>query len=89
MTVSADAGFADPLTERLAAFIRGIGIDVRAATLKEKTFLPGLEISHGALLVDEARLSHPGDLLHEAGHLAVTDPAERNATTLSPSPAMN
>jgi hypothetical protein len=80
------APFADPLAERLAAFVRGIGIDVRAATLPEKTFLPGLEISHGAILVDAARLAHPGDLLHEAGHLAVADPAERAAPTLSPSP---
>jgi hypothetical protein len=86
VTTSIAASFADPLTERLSAFVRGIGIDVRAATLLEKTFLPGLEISHGALLIDEARLSHPGDILHEAGHLAVTDPAERNAPTLSPSP---
>jgi hypothetical protein len=84
--MSAAARFADPLTERLSAFVRGIGIDVRAATLEEKTFLPGLEINHGALLVDETRLSHPGDILHEAGHLAVTDPAERDAPTLSPGP---
>jgi hypothetical protein len=78
--------FADPLTERLAAFVRGIGIEVRAATLPDKTFLPGLAIEHGAILVDEDRLSHPGDILHEAGHLAVADPAERSAPTLSPTP---
>jgi hypothetical protein len=29
--------FADPLTDRLAAFVRNIGIDVRAATLPQKT----------------------------------------------------
>ena len=78
--------FVNPLTERLAAFVRGIGIDVRAATLPDKTFLPGLAIEHGAILVDEERLSHPGDILHEAGHLAVADPAERSAPTLSPTP---
>jgi hypothetical protein len=77
--------FADPLTERLASFVRSIGIDVRTATLPEKTVLPGLDIRHGAILVDETRMTHPGDILHEAGHLAVTDPAERNAPTLSPS----
>jgi hypothetical protein len=76
--------FADPLTERLVAFVRGIGIEVRTATLTEKTVLPGLDIRHGAILVDEARMTHPGDILHEAGHLAVTDPAERNSPTLSP-----
>src|SRR5277367_4629082 len=76
--------FADPLTERLAAFVRGVGIDVRAAALPDKTFLPGLDIRDGAILIDEVRLAYPGDILHEAGHLAVTDPAERDAPTLSP-----
>ena len=81
------ASFADPLTERLVAFVRGIGIDVRAAALPEKTVLPGLDIRHGAILVDVTRMTHPGDILHEAGHLAVTDPAERDEPTLSPTPA--
>jgi hypothetical protein len=76
--------FADPLTERLAEFVRGIGIDVRTATLTADTILPGLDIRDGALLVDEARLAHPGDILHEGGHLAVADPAERNAPQLTP-----
>ena len=86
MSMAAAPAFANPLTERLAAFVRGIGIDVRAATLVEPTFLPGLEIRHGAILVDEARLTYPGDIFHEAGHIAVADAAERNAPTLSPSP---
>ena len=78
--------FANPLTERLAGFVREIGIDVRAAELPDKTFLPGLDIRDGAILVDEQRLAYPGDLLHEAGHLAVTDPDERGAPALSPTP---
>lgn len=85
-SMAAAPPFANPLTERLAGFVRGIGIDVRAATLSEPTFLPGLEIRHGAILVDEARLTYPGDMLHEAGHIAVADPAERHAPILSPSP---
>jgi hypothetical protein len=80
------ASFADPLTERLVAFVRGIGIDVRAAALPEKTILPGLDIRNGAILVDAERLTYPGDILHEAGHLAVTDPAQRDAPQLSPTP---
>ena len=79
--------FANPLTERLAGFVRGIGIDVRAETLPDKTFLPGLDIRHGAILVDEERLLYPGDLLHEAGHIAVADPAEREQPSLAPTPA--
>jgi hypothetical protein len=31
--------FADPLTEWLAAFVRSIGIDVRAASLPKQTLL--------------------------------------------------
>ena len=77
--------FANPLTERLAAFVCGIGIAVRAGSLPAKTFLPGLEIRDGAIVVDEERLTNPGDILHEAGHLAVADPTERNAPALSPS----
>jgi len=76
--------FADPLTERLAAFVRDIGLPLRAAALPADTLLPGLDIRDGAVVVHEARLAHPGDILHEAGHLAVSDPAERNVPQLSP-----
>ncbi|MEA2934140.1 MAG: hypothetical protein QOD74_786 [Variibacter sp.] len=78
--------FANSLTHKLADFVRGLGIDVRPAELPGGTFLPGLDIRDGGILVDEARLNYPGDLLHEAGHLAVTDPAERNAPSLDPTP---
>ncbi len=76
--------FTNPLTERLAQFVRGIGIDVRTGTLPEKTFLPGLDIQFGAIVVDEARLAHPGDILHEAGHIAVSEPEARKALALAP-----
>jgi hypothetical protein len=39
--------------------------------------LPGIQIERGGLVIDEARLAHGGDLLHEAGHLAVTPASER------------
>ena len=72
--------FADPLTARIAGFLESIGIPVSAATLDHPTFLPGVHISRGGLLADPARLTWPGDLLHEAGHLAVMEPARRAAT---------
>jgi hypothetical protein len=78
--------FDDPLTGKLAAFVGGVGIDVRAAELPESTFLPGLDIRHGAIVIDEARLSWPGDILHEAGHVAVAHPDERAKPRLSPTP---
>ncbi|MGA7955914.1 MAG: hypothetical protein WBC94_16030 [Xanthobacteraceae bacterium] len=37
MSMAPAPAFANPLTERLAAFARGIGIDVRAATLVKPT----------------------------------------------------
>ena len=61
-----------------------MGVEVRAVALTEPTFLPGLDIGHGAILLDETRLTYPGDLLHEAGHIAVADPAERKQEKLSP-----
>jgi hypothetical protein len=63
--------FSDPLTARIAAFLVEIGIPVEAGDLSEGSFLPGVLLDRGGLLVDEARLDHPGDLLHEAGHIAV------------------
>src|SRR4051794_5948172 len=76
--------FADPLPGKLAAFVRGVGLAVKPAVLAEPTLFPGLDIRSGAVLVDESRLRQPGDILHEAGHIAVTDPAKRMDERLSP-----
>ena len=64
-------------TERITEFLELIGIPVRAADLPE-SFLPGVSLEHGGLLVDHDRLTYPGDLLHEAGHLAVAPPDVRS-----------
>ena len=66
-------------------FIRSIGIDIHFSSLADKTFLPGLSIQKGAIIVDESKLSYPGDILHEAGHIAVVPLSERhtlNADTI-------
>jgi hypothetical protein len=80
-TCAADVPPPDPahalLTERITRFIAEVGIPVSAAELTSGTFLPGIEVRDGGLLVDAGRLRYPGDLLHEAGHLAVLDPAIR------------
>jgi hypothetical protein len=49
------------------------------ATDLPASFLPGLTIDAGGLLLDEARLEYPGDLLHEAGHIAVAPASSRPA----------
>ena len=69
--------FSDPLTQRLADFVCSIGIEVRPAVLDRQTTFPGLEINRGSVLVDEERLIHPGNILHEAGHIAVHPPERR------------
>ena len=58
-------------------FITGLGLPIVEATLPADTFLPGIAIRDGGLVVDPERLQWPADLLHEAGHLAVLPPALR------------
>lgn len=64
--------FDNPLTNKIANFLIEIGLDVIPAQLEDETFLPGILVQNGKLLVDETKLKYPGDLLHEAGHLAMT-----------------
>lgn len=71
------AAFQNPLVKQIADFLLDIGLPVRAETLPEPTFLPGILIARGALVIDERHLRFPGDLLHEAGHLAVAAPSRR------------
>lgn len=80
MSVSAESLTAD-YARRIIAFLKEIGIDVREGSRPEKPFMPGIWVENGALVVDTATLPYPGDLLHEAGHLAVMPPdRRRNAT---------
>jgi hypothetical protein len=60
------------LLDRIMQFLVEIGFQFREADLsQQKTFVPGIAIDRGAFLIDRSRLLYPGDLLHEAGHLAV------------------
>lgn len=68
----------DPNTDRIVAFLEGIGIAVAPGAV-EAGFLPGIAIRDGGLIVDAGRGFHPGDLLHEAGHIAVMAPENRPA----------
>jgi hypothetical protein len=71
--------FTDPTTATIVAFLRDIGIPVHQGALADSTFLPGILLHQGGIVVDVERLRFPGDLLHEAGHLAVSSP-DRRAT---------
>jgi hypothetical protein len=57
--------------------LTGIGLPVTYAELPAQTLLPGILVENGRLVIDASRLTFPGDLLHEAGHLAVMTPEER------------
>ncbi len=63
--------------DRILDFLTSIGLPVRETPFDKPGFLPGLLIEKGELLLDRARLLYPGDVLHEAGHIAVTVAAER------------
>ena len=72
--------FADPVTAKILTFVSDIGLPVLRKALDDTTFLPGLALEVGCIVVDEDRLLYPGDILHEAGHLAVMS-AEKRAQT--------
>lgn len=69
--------FDHPDTLRILAFLEEIGIPVVQGTTREDSFLPGIEVRNGGLVIDPDRPFFPGDLLHEAGHIACADPAIR------------
>lgn len=70
----------DPTATLIVNWLKQIGLTVRLAALGADTFLPGVTLEPGGLIVDPERLLHPGDLLHEAGHLATMLPARRAST---------
>ena len=66
--------------DRILAFVREIGLDVSIGPVPSNSFLPGIQVVRNGLRVDVDMdtLKYPGDLLHEAGHLAVMTPEQRN-----------
>jgi hypothetical protein len=72
---------ADPTTATIVSFLGEIGLDVQARAIEVDTFLPGITVDDGVLIYDPAALQHPGDLLHEAGHLAVKPTADRDGAS--------
>ncbi|WP_136666630.1 hypothetical protein [Flavobacterium sp. H122] len=59
-------------------FLNKIGITTVEKELPKDTFLPGLALSSKGIEIDFGQLLYPGDILHEAGHLAVTPSFQRN-----------
>ncbi|GGD83844.1 hypothetical protein GCM10011514_54810 [Emticicia aquatilis] len=62
-------------------FFDQIGIAYQLTQITEPMFLPGIRIQDGILLIDTEHLLYPGDVIYEAGHLAVAPPEVRPKLT--------
>jgi hypothetical protein len=75
-----DAGFdCRTVTAAIVGFLRAVGLRVEPGVVDGVSFVPGIIVERGVIVFDPERMTHPGDLLHEAGHLAVKPPVEREA----------
>ncbi len=74
-------GLESATATRIVEFLREIGLEIRSGAIGGTTVLPGITVERGVIIFDPAKLKYPGDLLHEAGHLAVKAPAERQQVT--------
>lgn len=68
---------------KITGFINDIGITCHEGEVRNDSFLPGVDIQDGEIIYNPAVFLSAGDLLHEAGHIAVLSPKER-ATVSSP-----
>jgi hypothetical protein len=69
--------FSTQYVSSIYSFLSRIGIEVEERSIGGFTFLPGVMAEKGMLIVDPSRLRFPGDLLFEAGRLALSSPAQR------------
>jgi hypothetical protein len=67
--------------EKCIVFLNDIGIKTIFTEIEPDSFLPGLTIENGMIIIDLNQLKHPGDILHEAGHIAVIPAADRSRLT--------
>src|SRR5882757_2229096 len=74
-----------PIIDTIIDFVTSIGLEVVKRPITKDTFLPGLLLENGKIVVDTDKLLYPGDILHEAGHLAAYD-AETRKTIGDPLP---
>lgn len=76
------------LLNRIIDFVRSIGVRIDERPMFRPTLVPGIDIVNGGLIVEEARLCKPADVLHEAAHIALTPPSDRPSLdgTISSSP---
>lgn len=66
------------LLSLIVDFLLEIGIKVHFEKIEDSTFLPGIRIRAGGLVIDKEKLLFPGDVLHEAGHIACIASEDRS-----------
>ena len=62
----------DKELKQIIRFFDTIGLDYKLTRVRKGSFMKGIDIQNGVLLIDTEALPYPGDALHEAGHIAVT-----------------
>jgi hypothetical protein len=62
-------------------FLEKIDIPFQFTSIDIPTYVPGINIHHGSLQIDLEKLSFPGDLLYEAGRIALAPSAVRPSLT--------
>ena len=67
------------ILKQIFQFFDEISIPYNFAEISAETFLPGIQIKNGTLQIELEKLKYPGDLLHEAGHIAVSISSERES----------
>ncbi|MGH6652232.1 MAG: hypothetical protein ACREB7_14005 [Sphingopyxis sp.] len=77
-----EEGGGEAAAARILPFLEEIGIEVDWIGDQKEQLLEGLAIVEGRLLIDPDTPVWPGDLLHEAGHIAAVAPEDR--ATLGP-----
>ena len=65
------------ITTLFVDFLKEIGIEVSFKSITEPTIVPGITLQQGCVVIDKDQLLYPGDILHEAGHIAVMPPEIR------------
>lgn len=66
------------LLDKMNGFLKEIGIVMVFRELEGNCFLPGIQIINGEMHIDSEQLLYPGDILHEAGHIAIVPSEERH-----------
>jgi len=71
----------ESVTLNIISFLDTAGVKYVLQQIEEPSFLPGLKMQEGTLVIDVDKLLYPGDILHEAGHLATASPDVRATMT--------